>query len=130
MKCLNKQNCAGKPIKQINRHSMKLDPSPFMMIKRGQKTIELRLFDEKRRLIRIGDEIVFTDKSSGETLSVTVENIHRFASFEELYNSLPLLKCGYTIDNINAADLSDMEEYYSPEEQKAYGVVGIEISKN
>ena len=42
-------------------HQMQLQPEPFSMIKSGVKTIELRLYDEKRRKIRIGDEILFTN---------------------------------------------------------------------
>ncbi len=106
---------------------MKLHPSPFNLIKSGKKTIELRLFDEKRQQIKAGDKIVFTNTATGETLDVTVVRLHRFDSFEELYRSLPLLKCGYTEDDIDKADPSDMEEYYSAEEQKKYGVVGIEL---
>ena len=39
-----------------------------------------------------------------------------------------MLKCGYTEEDIGTASPSDMAAYYSPEEQKKYGVVGIEIS--
>ena len=51
---------------------MKLNPAPFEMIKSGQKTIELRLYDEKRQLVNIGDEIVFTNMVTGETLQTKV----------------------------------------------------------
>lgn len=37
-------------------HNMQLQPISFEMIKNGTKTIELRLCDEKRRKIQIGDE--------------------------------------------------------------------------
>lgn len=47
-------------------HSMQLTPSPFQMIKEGTKTIELRLFDEKRRKIQIGDIIEFSNTETGE----------------------------------------------------------------
>jgi ASC-1-like (ASCH) protein len=97
------------------------------MIKSGQKTIELRLFDEKRQQIKAGDEIVFTNTASGETLSKTVVKLHRFDSFEELYRALPLLQCGYTPEDVDTAHPSDMEQYYSVEEQEKYGVVGIEL---
>ena len=40
-------------------HNMKLNESPFERIKNGTKTIEFRLYDEKRRQIKIGDKIVF-----------------------------------------------------------------------
>ena len=110
------------------RHSMDLAPRPFSMIKNGKKTIELRLFDEKRQKIKVGDSIVFTETATGEKLSVKVEKLHRFDSFEELYRSLPLLECGYTEETVADARPSDMEGFYSPEKQKKYGVVGIEIS--
>ena len=110
-------------------HEMKLAPEPFAMIRSGQKTIELRLFDEKRQKIKAGDSIVFTETETGEKLSVRVKKLHRFDSFDELYKSLPLLKCGYTEQTVTDAKPSDMEEYYSAEEQKKYGVVGIEVSR-
>lgn len=109
-------------------HHMKLHPAPFEMIGSGQKTIELRLYDEKRRAIKVGDQIVFTNTKSGEMLSATVLQLHLFDSFAELYQSLPLLKCGYTPDDVDKATPADMEVYYSIEEQKRYCVVGIELS--
>lgn len=108
-------------------HNMKLTPSPFEMIKAGKKIFELRLFDEKRQKIKKGDTIVFTNTENGERLTVNVVGIHRFDSFEDLYNSLPLLQCGYTELDIDSATPSDMEAYYSIDEQKKYGVVGIEV---
>ncbi len=109
------------------KHYMKLNPFPFEMIKSGRKTIELRLFDEKRQKIKVGDDIEFTNTHNGEIITAEVVALHRFESFKELYQSLPLLKCGYTEENISAAHYIDMNEYYSEEEQKKYGVVGIEL---
>ena len=109
-------------------HEMKLNPSPFEKIKSGEKTIELRLFDEKRQKIKAGDEITFTNTKTGETLCVTVKKLHRFDNFDILYKNLPLLQCGYTAEDIDTAHPADMEQYYSGEEQRKYGVVGIEVS--
>ncbi|MBR4017732.1 MAG: 23S rRNA (uracil(1939)-C(5))-methyltransferase RlmD [Oscillospiraceae bacterium] len=114
--------------RESSTHSMKLHPSPFEMIKNGQKTIEMRLYDEKRQKIKVGDTILFTNNATGEILKVKVVNIHRFSSFAELYANLPLLRCGYTPENVDKASSADMEAYYSPEQQEKYGVVGIEIS--
>ena len=52
-----------------------------------------------------------------------------FNSFKTLYNSLPLLEYGYTENNIDTASPSDMDVYYSKEQQKKYGVVGIKIAR-
>ena len=37
----------------MREHIMNLTPSPMQMIKDGKKTIELRLYDEKRKLISV-----------------------------------------------------------------------------
>ncbi len=110
-------------------HIMKLNPSPFKKIQEGKKTIELRLYDEKRRLISAGDTICFVNtQDAGCTLYVTVEDIYRFGTFEELYANLPLSECGYTEENVAEASPSDMEAYYPKEKQAKYGVVGIKMS--
>ncbi len=110
-------------------HTMRLDLSPFEMIADGTKTIELRLYDEKRRKLRQGDTIVFIcTEDSTRTLEATVTALHIFDSFETLYAKLPLLRCGYTKDDIASAKAADMEAYYTRAQQEKYGVVGIEIS--
>ena len=106
---------------------MNLNPTPYEMIKNGLKTIELRLFDEKRQKIKPGDTIVFTNTETGEKLFTTVLNLHCFQDFEKLYQTFPLLQCGYGEEDVAQAEPSDMEQYYSIEEQKKYGVVGIEL---
>ena len=108
-------------------HEMKLHASPFEKIKSGEKTIELRLYDEKRQRIKAGHIITFTNTATGEKLTATVTKLHCFVSFEELYKNLPLLKCGYTAEDIHTAHPADMEQYYSAQEQEKYGVVGIEL---
>ena len=75
----------------------------------------------------MGDEIVFTNTATDETIKTAVVKMHRFDSFKELYKSLPLLQCGYTQEDVDTAHPSDMEQYYSAEEQRKDGVVGIEL---
>ncbi len=106
-------------------HNMKLWREPFESIKSGRKTIELRLCDEKRRKIRVGDFIRFDLVGGEESLTAEVVALYPFASFEELYKVLPLEKCGY--EDVSKAKWQDMEEYYSKEEREKYGVLGIEV---
>ena len=108
-------------------HKMNLKPEPFAMIHSSQKTIELRLNDEKRRMINVGDRIEFTQTETGEKLIAEAIVLHRFDSFAELYRELPLLKCGYTEADIDTANPEDRDLYYTPEQQRKYGVLGIEI---
>ena len=107
------------------KHLMKLKPNPFESIKNGIKTIEIRLYDEKRQLLNIGDTIEFTNIETKETLCVEVIGLHRFNNFVELFETFDKVSLGYQKDE--EANPSDMETYYSKEEQSKYGVIGIEI---
>ena len=111
-------------------HTMKLNPEPFYAVKAGYKTIELRLNDEKRQKLKVGDDIIFhrIDEPS-ETVTKKVSALRHFADFEELFQKLPLLKCGYTPFTWQGANPEQMESFYSKEQQAKYHVVGIELEE-
>lgn len=106
-------------------HEMRLNKEPFKKIEKGTKTIELRLYDEKRSLIKENDIIEFTNREDNKKLKTKVIKLHKYNSFEELYDNFDKIALGYEENEI--ANPSDMEKYYSKEEQEKYGVVGIEI---
>lgn len=110
------------------QHEMYLAAAPFESIDSGRKTIELRLWDEKRQRIKVGHELVFHLLDTPEkTLTAKVLALHRCDRFAQLYSELDLLACGYTVDNIASAKPEDMTRYYSAEQEVRYGVVGIEL---
>lgn len=111
------------------RHEMSLHPKPFAAIADGSKRYELRLHDEKRRLISVGDELLFTCTDGSASVLTSVTGLHPFASFADLYKALPLTECGYTPENVSRADPRDMEAYYPPEKQEQYGVLAIELER-
>lgn len=104
---------------------MRLHKEPFELIKNGSKTIELRLYDEKRQMINLGDTITFENRSDVDKIQVKVIALYIYPSFEELYKHFDKVSIGYKEDE--EADPKDMELYYSSEEQSKYGVVGIEM---
>lgn len=106
-------------------HKMKLWNESFQKIKNKTKTIEMRLCDEKRSIISIGDFIKFTNTSTNETLECIVTNLYKYDNFEELYNNHNKIAIGYNEDE--TANPSDMLAYYSVENIEKYGVLGIEI---
>lgn len=109
------------------KHEMKLNNGPYVNIKNGTKTIELRLNDEKRQLLKIKDLIEFTNRETLEKMLVEIQNLYHYPSFDELYKHFDKVSMGYRENDV--ADPKDMEEYYSKEEQEKYGVLGIEIKK-
>ena len=110
------------------QHSLQLEPQAFAMLRSGRKTIDLRLYDETLQQLQTGDTIEYSCRGEKEDpVAVRVMALHFFNSFADLYASLPLLKCGYTKENLADASPADMEREYSREAQQQYGVVGIEV---
>ena len=64
-------------------HTMKLQNLPFIAMKEGRKTIELRLYDEKRQQIHSGQMIEFTNIETNETLKVKVIDLHILCFHQE-----------------------------------------------
>ena len=109
-------------------HKMRLHDKPFKKIKEGTKTVEVRLNDEKRQLIKIGDTIEFESRITGEVISTTVINLYTFDNFEELFNQFGKMTLGFEIDE--EIDPAMMDEFYSKEDQDKYEALGIEIKLN
>ncbi len=108
-------------------HNMTLNPAPYAAIQRGDKTVEMRLYDEKRRAVQVEDIIRFTCPGfSGETLSVRVKAIKTFPDFASLYAAYDQRALGYS--PAKPADPRDMERYYSATRIQKCGVVAIEFS--
>lgn len=117
-------------VKLVMIHEMNLTPQPFALIADGRKTIELRLLDEKRQKIAVGDTLIFKNtEDPALQLRCVVKKLHCFASFAALYAALPLEKCGYLPEELADAKAEDMALYYPPEKQAEYGVVGIEVQR-
>lgn len=108
-------------------HEMRLNNEPFNKIKEGTKTVELRLLDEKRKALRVGDKIIFTNRANNEKIDVLVTNLFKADSFEPIYEKYSKVAMGYNEED--DAKPEDMEEYYSKEEIKKYGCIAIEIEK-
>ena len=108
-------------------HTMNVKTKYYNLLKSGKKTIELRLFDEKRQKIQVGDEIVFSDSSNqDDNFKAIVLKLHRAESFDALCNIILPDKAGFSTKE---ELISVLEEFYTPSAQKKFGVVGIEIKK-
>lgn len=110
-------------------HEMKLQPKYFDFIQNGTKRIELRLNDEKKSLINLGDTIKFLKEPElTKSIEVSVIGLLKYSSFMDLFKD-------YSIEmmadkSMTKEDLLDvLQEFYTPEKQKQYGVLGIRIEK-
>ncbi len=106
-------------------HSLQLTSEPFEAIVSGQKSIESRLFDKKRQLIQLGDTIVFTNRDNiKQTIMVRVVGLLRYKTFHDLFtHNNPSKFGGKSIRLLE----SQINEYYSINEQHKNGIIGIEF---
>ena len=110
-------------------HILKLQPKYFDYINNGTKRIELRLYDEKRQKINIGDIIIFQKEPELEvTFKVKVIGLLRYDSFENLFKDFDI-KIMADASMTKKELLNELEDFYTPEKQKEYGVIGIRIEK-
>lgn len=108
-------------------HEMKLQPEYFNFILNGTKRIEIRLNDEKRQNIKLGDKIKFLKEPDlNETFEAQVIGLLRYNSFEEMFKD-------YDISILSDKSMtkeeliSVLEQFYTKEKQEKYGVLGIRI---
>mgnify|MGYP001018723597 FL=1 len=112
-------------IAYMTTHQMNLQSKYFDFIKNGTKRIELRLYDEKRQQIKLGDSIEFS-KSENEKFKVRVIGLLRYETFSDLFNDFNisvLADQSMTKQEL----LNVLQEFYTPEEQAQYGVLGIRL---
>ena len=109
-------------------HEMKLNASPFQKVASGSKSVELRLFDEKRRRIDLGDIIIFSNCDDPmKKQAVTVKSLYRYSTFKDLFMDIPLEKCGYSGADTPEVAAKRMTQYYTDDQVQKYGILGIEI---
>ncbi len=109
------------------KHIMKLNEKYFEYIKNGTKRIEIRLNDEKRKKIKVGDEIVFQKEPElTEEICTKVIGLITKNNFKELIKNLNISQYA---DKNEAEDkfLEDLYKFYTKEQGEKYGVIGIEI---
>ncbi len=106
-------------------HKMKLDIVPFEKISSGNKIIESRLYDDKRKQINLGDQIEFSCNNNPEKKIITlVRALYLHPDFNSLFSDFPP---SYFGGESKEGLIEEIEKFYSKEEQEKLGVVGIKI---
>lgn len=108
-------------------HEMKIMPEYYNYILNGTKKIEIRLFDEKRQKIKIGDTIVFKKAPDfNEIFKSEVTNLLHYESFDDIFNDFDISVLA-DFSKTKSEVIKELNTFYTKEEQKKYGVIGIEI---
>lgn len=108
-----------------NIHFMRLQNRYFHYIKTGSKRIELRLYDEKRKQIQLNDVIEFENENK-EKINTKVIALLHYHNFNDLLADFDInILADQSITKNDL--LSDLNRFYSPEQQKQFGVLGIRL---
>lgn len=105
-------------------HKMNLQDKYFDFIKNGTKRIELRLNDEKRQQIKIGDSIEFSNEK--DKFIAKVIGLLEYQDFKTLFNDFGIeILADKTMTKQELLDV--LSEFYTPEKQEKFGVIGIRV---
>ena len=109
----------------MNTIEMHLNERVYQLIKNGTKRIEVRLLDEKRKGVRLGDEIIFINRADDDDrVRAKVIGLLFYNNFAELvfdYDIEILMDKSMTKEDL----LKELNKFYPAEEQAELGVVGI-----
>lgn len=105
---------------------MNLSDKFFSLLGKGLKDIEVRLLDEKRSLLKVGDTITFNNSTN--YISTKVINIEIFDSFEDLLNNISTERIG--LSPLKDVALNELSLIYPKEKAEKYKIIAIEIRKD
>lgn len=106
-------------------HTMTLQPTPFSRMKYGLKTVEVRVFDEKRSNVAVGDDVTFKLATDPAQVIVTrVVGLTRYATFQELFSAVPRSTLGMKAEE----EWQGVYQYYTKEEEQEKGVLAIKVA--
>ncbi len=110
----------------MKTHTMHLDDKSFDQISQWSKTIELRLFDEKRQKLVVWDSILFINNSNlNETIQKEIVWLLIYKDFASILGDYPVnYFWGYDIETT----LASLYHIYTKEDESKYGVVWIRLS--
>ena len=95
------------------------------MIEKGEKTIEGRLHEGRYAELKVGDKIAIFPETTPFFIVKTIVNLHIYDSFSSLLER----HLAQTLPGVRdvASGVEVYRQFYKQDEERRYGVVGIEI---
>lgn len=100
----------------------------FEKINADVKTVEMRLFDQKRQRMSLGDLVVFERRPDMDhSCRKEISGLLRYRTFADLVADVPERLLGYPDGYDKSRIIDNLRRIYSREDEKKYGVVGIRL---
>lgn len=101
----------------------------FEIVKKGVKNVEVRVNDEKRRKLKVGDTLIFLKRPlEDEQIRAKVIGLDYYDYFSELVDHYEMKRI-YLENYTKERYLQEMSRFYTIEEQTENGVVAIIFEK-
>lgn len=108
-------------------YKMGLQNKYYKLVDQGNKIVELRLYDQKRKKLKVGNLIRFYEEPERiNYIDTIITKLNKYNSFSE---ALENINMNLLTNESEEKYLDDLENYYKKEEQAKYGVIAITISK-
>lgn len=108
-------------------HTMGLYEEHLNNIKNGDKIIEVRLNDEKRRKIKIGDTIRFIQvPDEAVEIRAEVKELTVYPTFKDMYENVSAEDMGSRGDTVEEM-VKNTYEIYTPDQERIDGTLAIGI---
>lgn len=106
-----------------------LDSDIFDIVKNDSKNVEVRLNDEKRKKLKVGDKLIFLKRpNDDEVIETEILKLSYYDSFFDVLNDYDM-KSLYLENYTPEMWLKELNRFYTPEQEKEYGVVAILFKK-
>ena len=106
-------------------HHMNLNPFPLEKMLSGEKRVEIRIFDEKRQKIRIGDFVEFTStEDEHHKVKIKVKALLNYPTFSDLVDDMP---SDYFAHKDKDVLKKRIYRFYTKSQEEKYGVLGIKF---
>jgi len=105
-------------------HRMKLEDKWFELIASGQKVVEGRLYNEKRKAIRVGHIIQFKNVKNGKLLYAKVKKMVMYSNFREMLESERVARVLPGLDVESGVKV--YERFYGPDAGPVLAI-GLEV---
>lgn len=121
-----RQFCAEHILPNLScRFSMSLRDTYYQMVVSGEKDIELRLYDDKRRQMRNNDIIlIYNAQNRDKYIRAKIIRLHIAKSFADLSTKISMPRTGF--NSLNSL-MSAISQFYDAGTESKYGIVGIEL---
>lgn len=110
------------------KHEMRLYAKQFEEVLSGKKRREYRLYDEKRRKIRVGDTIAFSNMQTNEIVDATVTGVHIYKDFRTCYQAFWAEDFAGQYRTVEEAVAVTYRDWWPRESERKYGCIILEIS--